>query len=52
VRMLETWNCTVRREVNVRLAMSGLSDRPAEMRRAICSSVGVNAAQPDFGRRG
>ena len=50
MRMLETWNCTVRREVNVREAMSGF-DRPAETRRAICSSVGVNAAQPDFGRR-
>ena len=41
--MLETWNCTVRREVNVREAMSGF-DRPAETRRAICSSVGVNAS--------
>jgi hypothetical protein len=47
--MFETWNWTVRREVNVRAAISGL-DMPSDTNTAIFCSVGVSAVQPVFGR--
>ncbi len=44
-RMWETWVCTVLRDKNSSVAMSGL-DRPWATRKAIFASVGVSACQP------